>query len=346
MSKIQNDLRIDPGIRKAFGSMPDPTNPGDVESREQMLKEANTPEAIAFREQQEKGTDFIDTEELAPSSGLDVSTLEFESHPDGNPVKIQFFRPKHDKPLPCVYHIHGGGMMSASCFMGNYRVWGRMVANCGVAVAMVDFRNCLTPSSSKEVAPFPAGLNDCVSGVKWLVDSHDALGIDDANVIVAGESGGGNLTLATGLKLAREGSIGLVHGLYALCPYIAGEWPQERLPSTIENNGFLLELGNNRGAMAYGIEELKNRNPLAWPIFATEEDVKAFPPTMISVNEFDPLRDEGIEFYRLLLRAGVPAYCREVKGTIHGTEFFPGANPNISRETASSVAEFCRGTTR
>lgn len=346
MSRIQNDLRIDPGIRRAFGSMPDPVNPGDVESREQMLEEVNTPEAIAQRERQEKGTNAIDTEELEPSAGLDVSTLEFRSEPDGNRVKIQFFKPKEHQCVPCVYHIHGGGMMSASCFMGNYKVWGRMIANSGVAVAMVDFRNCLTPSSAKEVAPYPAGLNDCVSGVKWLVESADALGIDAGNVIVAGESGGGNLTLATGLKMAQEGSIHLIHGLYALCPYIAGEWPQDRFPSSTENNGFLLELGNNRGAMAYGIEELRNKNPLAWPIFASEDDVKDFPPTMISVNEFDPLRDEGIEFYRMLLRAGVPAYCREIKGTIHGTELFPIASPNVSRETARSVADFCKGITR
>ena len=40
----------------------------------------------------------------------------------------------------------------------------------GVAVAMVDFRNCLTASSAPEVAPFPAGLDDCVSGVRWVVE--------------------------------------------------------------------------------------------------------------------------------------------------------------------------------
>ena len=38
-------------------------------------------------------------------------------------------------------------------------------------------------------------------------------------------------------KLKQDGDLRLVRGLYALCPYIAGEWPQERLPSTIENNG-------------------------------------------------------------------------------------------------------------
>ena len=52
--------------------------------------------------------------------------------------------------------------------------------------------------------------------------------------------------------------------------------------------------------MAYGIEAFKNSDPLAWPGFATKEDVTGLPPTVISVNECDPLRDEGIAFYRLV----------------------------------------------
>jgi acetyl esterase/lipase len=91
---------------------------------------------------------------------------------------------------------------------------------------MVDFRNCLQASSAPEVEPFPAGLNDCVSGLKWVAANHAQLGIDSGRIIVAGESGGGNLTLATGLKLKRDGELGLIKGLYALCPYIAGKWPQ------------------------------------------------------------------------------------------------------------------------
>ncbi len=172
------------------------------------------------------------------------------------------------------------------------------------------------------------------------------LGIDRAAIIVAGESGGGNLTLATGLRLKREGRLGLIQGLYALCPYIAGIWPLEQNPSSIENNGILLDLHNDTGPLAYGIDELTRRNPLAWPGFATVEDVRGLPPTMISVNECDPLRDEGINFYRLLMSAGVPALCRQVMGTIHGTEIFPMTCPETSRETARSIADFCRGTTR
>ncbi len=341
MSKMLEDPRIDPRIKATMDLMP-AVPLSDVASRQAALDEANTPAAIAQREQLEGLFDMLDNDDLAPSQGLDVSTREFTSSPDGNTIKLQFIRPQTLEPVPCVYYIHGGGMQSMSCFNGLYRSWGRIIARQGVAVAMVDFRNCLTPSSAPEVLPFPAGLNDCVSGLKWLVAEAATLNIDPQRIVVAGESGGGNLTLATGLKLNRDGDIGLISGLYALCPYIAGSWPQERYPSSVENNGLLLDLHNNRGAMAYGIEEFNNGNPLAWPGFATEEDVAGLPPSVISVNECDPLRDEGIAFYRLLLKAGVPARCRQVMGTIHGTEIFAMACPDISRETAASIAQFCR----
>ena len=96
--------------------------------------------------------------------------------------------------------------------------------------------------------------------------------------------------------------------------------------------------------MAYGIEEFDAGNPLAWPSFADEDEVRGLVPTVISVNECDPLRDEGIEFYRLLVRAGVPARCRQMMGTIHGTEIFVVACPDVSRDTAASIAQFCRDT--
>jgi acetyl esterase/lipase len=340
-TKLSEDPRVDPRIKALMGAMPAPS-PGDAASREEVVAAANSPEALAARAAVEGFMAMCDNEDIAPSTGLNISTHEFTSAPDGNTIKVQLIRPESAEPLPCVYYIHGGGMQVMSCFDGMYRAWGRIIAGQGVAVAMVDFRNCLTASSAPEVEPFPAGLNDCVSGVKWLHANADSLGIDAARIIVAGESGGGNLTLATGMKLSQDGDLGVIRGLYALCPYIAGAWPQERFPSSIENNGILLDLHNNRGALAYGIEAFEKQNPLAWPSFAKEDDVAGLVPTVISVNECDPLRDEGIEFYRLLMRAGVPARCRQVMGTIHGTEIFAISAPDISRDTAASIAQFCR----
>ena len=151
------------------------------------------------------------------------------------------------------------------------------------------------------------------------------------------------MTLATGLKLKQDNNLDLIQGLYALCPYIAGHWPQDRHPSSTENNGILLELHNNNGALGYGIEAFNEKNPLAWPGFAGKADVTGLPPVVISVNECDPLRDEGIAFYRLLLSAGVSAKCRQVMGTMHGAEIFPICCPDISTDTARYLAGFCKG---
>lgn len=341
MVDILTDPRVDPRIKAIMGAVP-PAQLEDVQSREQLLEEVNSPKALATQQTLLELLESVDDESITPSAGLDISTHEFVSQPDGNTIKIQFIRPEGDEVLPCVYYIHGGGMQAMSCFLGLYRAWGKMIAHQAVAVAMVDFRNCLTPSSAPEVLPFPAGLNDCVSGVKWLANQAGALNIDPAHIVIAGESGGGNLTLATGLKLKSDGDMGLIRGLYALCPYIAGAWPQEQYPSSVENNGILLDLHNNRGAMAYGIEAFEAKNPLAWPAFATEDDVRGLVPTIISVNECDPLRDEGVEFYRMLMRAGVTTRCRQVMGSIHGSEIFVIASPDISADTAADLARFCK----
>lgn len=341
MNKIANDMRIHPRIRRIMGAMPAPDGP-TYESREQLMEIVTRPSAIESRRAQDEVLDGLDDQTLAPLEGLDIRTVEFRSDPDGNTIETLFIRPEGDEPMPCVVYLHGGGMMSMSAFLGMYQCWGRLIAHQGVAVAMVDFRNSLHPSSTPEVAPFPAGLNDCVSGVRYVAANAVELGVDPARIIVAGESGGGNLTLATGMKLLADGDIDLISGLYAMCPYLVGEWPDERFPSSIENNEIFINLNGNTGRIAYGIEHFEAKDPLAWPMFAGESDVDGLPMTVISVNECDPLRDEGIEFYRFLNEAGVPARCRQVMGTVHGSEVFAVSCPDVARETAASIALLAR----
>jgi len=66
---------------------------------------------------------------------------------------------------------------------------------------------------------------------------------------------------------------------------------------------------------------------------------------MVSLNECDPLRDEGVELYRRLLAAGVSAQCRQVMGTAHAIEIFPPICPDISRATAADMAHFLKSVT-
>ncbi len=143
MSKIADDPRIDPRIKALFGALEFPA-PQGASSREELLAAANTPEAVAASQMLRSFMDSADSEDVAPSTGLTITTHTLASEPDGNTINIQFIRPQSNEPLPCVYYIHGGGMTTMSCFYGNYKAWGRMIAQQGVAVAMVDFRNALT----------------------------------------------------------------------------------------------------------------------------------------------------------------------------------------------------------
>lgn len=340
-SKLASDSRIDPRIKAVFGAFDLPAQP-DVTSRDELLAEEASEQGVASAAAFKAFMDSMDTEDVAPSAGLCVRTERFTSSPDGNLINIQFIRPEGDEVLPCVYYIHGGGMAIMSCYDGNYRAWGRIMAAQGVAVAMVDFRNAVRASSAPEVAPYPAGLNDCVSGLKWVHENASRLGVDPSRIVVAGESGGGNLAIATALKLKREKRIGLVKGVYAMCPFIAGEWPLPENPSSTENEGILIGVQTNRWAVGYGIEAFRAKDPLAWPRFATQSDVAGLPPVVISVNECDPLRDEGINFYRLLLAADVATRCRQVMGTVHAIEIFPLCCPDICQDTAADIARLAR----
>lgn len=336
-----NDPRIDPRIKAMLAAIPSFAG-ADVPNRETLLAQANSAEALAGMDVYRTAMAMCDNEEAAPSKGLRITEETVISQPDGNTINVRVVRPDTNDVLPCLYYIHGGGMASLSYRDGNYSAWGRILAAKGVVVVMVDFRNAVSPSSVPEVAPFPAGLNDCVSGLKWIHANAETFKIDASRIVVMGESGGGNLTLATGLQLKKNNELHLIAGLYALCPYIAGKWPLPENPSSTENNGILLDLHHNNGAMGYGIEAFDARNPLAWPSFATPEDVRGFPPTVISVNECDPLRDEGINFYRMLLSAGVAARGRTMLGTTHGIEVMPVACPDVTDAAASDIVAFVK----
>lgn len=335
-NRIVEDPRIDPRIKAVFADMPQ-TQGRKVERREDLLAAmAANPQETPFGQALRR-----DFEPVAPSAGLAITAHEIPSTPDGNTIRLQVIRPDTDEVLPCVYYIHGGGMVMLSAFDPHFTAWGRMIAAQGVVVVLVEFRNALAPNTLPEVAPYPAGLNDCVSGLRWVLEEAGTLGVDAARLVVAGESGGGNLTIATGLAMKRDGQADRIKGLYALCPYIKGDWSEADGGSAVANSGILIDVLTDNGPVAYGIEAFEARDPLAWPGFASEDDLKGLPKVKISVNECDPLMDEGVDLYRKLMRAGVPAQCQVAMGTIHGTETFLCC-PDISRSMAADIARFVR----
>ena len=259
---------------------------------------------------------------------------------DGNDITLYIHRPEAGTgPLPCIVHTHGGGMVLLRADNPGYVRWRDELAATGLIVVGVEFRN---GGGSLGPHPFPAGLNDCASAAKWVDANRAALGA--STMVISGESGGGNLSLATALKAKQDGWVAAVAGVYAQCPYISGQYadPPAELASLFENDGYFLA-NDNMGAMvkAYDPTGANVKNPLAWPLQATPADLAGLPPHVISVNQLDPLRDEGLAYYRKLVDAGVSAVSRTVNGTCHaGDCLFLAAMPDVYRATIRDIASF------
>ena len=268
------------------------------------------------------------------------STVETITGADGNEITLYIHRPEQTEDrLPCVVHTHGGGMTILTAADPGYVKWRDTLAATGLVVVGVEFRNA---GGALGAHPFPAGLNDCASAAQWVIANRGDLGV--STVVISGESGGGNLSIATALKANQEGWIDGIDGVYAQCPYISGAYadPPTELTSLFENDKYFLDV-ENMGAMAkaYDPDDANATNPLAWPLHATSADLAGLPPHVISVNELDPLRDEGLAYFRKLLDAGVSTVSRTVNGTCHaGDCLFVDAMPDVFAATIRDIKGF------
>jgi acetyl esterase/lipase len=335
---LQDDPRADPRIIAALeplgmaGELP--ASPVDADSSLEAILEY-----VATTEPGFDGLSAALLAGLAPVEGVE-RTVEVIRGVDGNDITLFVHRPtRSEGPVPGILHLHGGGMALLEAAGPGYGRWRDELAATGLVVVGVEFRN----SAGKHGPfPFPAGLNDCSSALRWMAANKAALGV--SKIIVSGESGGGNLTLATTLKAKRDGEIALIDGVYAQCPYISNAYGTKdpALASLYENDGIFLDVRQSGAiAKAYDPSGANARNPLAWPLFAQPADLEGLPPHVISVNELDPLRDEGLAYFRKLVHAGVPASSRTVNGTIHaGDCLFRAALPEAYLGTIRDIKGF------
>lgn len=261
---------------------------------------------------------------------------------DDNDITLYIDTPTDtDGPVPCIVHTHGGGMVLMTAVDPGVVRWRKSLAAAGMIVVGVEFRN---GGGKLGNHPFPAGLNDCASGLRWAHENREALGI--SAIVISGESGGGNLCIATTLKARQEGWLDAVDGVYALCPYISGQYanPPPHLLSLVENDTYTLNCDQMAGLVKlYDPTGEQATNPLAWPLHAQRTDLEGLPPHYVSVNELDPLRDEGLEFARALKRAGVSTVARTVHGTNHaGDVAMPDITSDFYADTIRSLTGFAK----
>jgi len=209
-----------------------------------------------------------------------------------------------------------------------------------MTVVAPDFRNYLHNREGLEVAQFPAALHDSYSGLEWMYEHKAELGCEA--IVAIGDSSGANLAMGMAMKASQEGRPELIDGSFLLAPYVASDMFSDRFPSLAENDGYVGSWRTKEQQQKmnfYTTNAQDFLSPLAWAMNAGPDDLEGMKPVMIIVNELDPLRDIGLEFYRKLLAAGVDVEAQTVMGIMHDFQIF---NPVIKQfdTTANAIKGF------
>ena len=235
--------------------------------------------------------------------------------------------PGADPDLRLLY-LHGGGWVSGSG--GNYLPLAADISEAAKCVVLLpDYR--LAPEH-----PFPAGLEDCIAAHDWLV-ANGPSGLCPAKAtFIAGDSAGGNLTLATLLAL-RDRKRPLPAGGIALSAATDFTLASESLKTVHDP---ILSARTMPEFRDRYLVKTDPRNPLASPVFG---DYHGIPPLLIQVGEHEMLREDSVRVAKKALSDGIPVTFEVWPGMVH---VFQIRGLPESREAIEQIAEFMRSILR
>ena len=294
-----------------------------------MLPRADVSDLEGSRTEMQAGIEAVLAD--VDATGVDVSEVVAPG-PEGSPdVVLRSYRPQGVVgPLPVVYDIHGGGFILGSVDF-DHATNVALARELGAAVFSVEYR--LAPEH-----PYPAGLEDAYAGLVHIAKNAAELGIDPARIALFGISAGGGLAAGLAL-LARDRG-----GPEIVFQYLGIPELDDRLDTPSMRAFTDTPLWNRPNAviswdcyLGAGVPGSADVPVYAAPVRATAEQLAGLPPAYISVMEFDPLRDEGIDYARALLAAGVSVELHLFPGTFHGSGMIPHAEVS-QRDAAEAVA--------
>lgn len=240
---------------------------------------------------------------------------------DGNPISLSIIRPEDQSgPLPCAIRVHGGSFCMFDKSNRLYKYWARKMAESGMVVVSMSYRKA---SGEMGNHPYPAALNDIISVVDWAHSMRSAL--KSHSVFLAGDQAGSGLSCGAAIELLRKGKMDHLNGVFAQFPVLYGNYDAlpAFLPSVVQNDGYLVG-ANQLSVMAslydLGGEQFANENPTCWPLFAKPVDLKGLCPHVITVNELDLNKDDGVNYAQMLKRAGVQTNVRCIMGASNNCE--------------------------
>lgn len=271
-----------------------------------------------------------------PEEGVDLIEVPAGDGGDGPPVDLYVLRPSGGEPSvgrPLLVWFHGGGFV-----LGDAReslpFLDAVVRSTGAVAVSVQYR--LAPE-----ATFPAPIDEGMGALTWLLDHAEAWGIDAGRVAVGGQSAGGAYAAGLTLRLRDEGGPRIMFQLLDI-PVT----DDRAATDSAANYADTLVWHTKNAALswrAYLGDASGPVSPYAAP--ARSEDLAGLPPAFVTVNQFDPLRDEGIEYARRLAHANVPVELHLYAGTFHGSSGIAIAAEVSRRQNADLVAALARAFT-
>ncbi len=201
-------------------------------------------------------------------------------------VRCEWFLPQNSPKEQLLLYLHGGGFIYGLSAVHRQMV-GYLTQKMSIRVLLVDYR--LAPEH-----PFPAALEDCVTAYRWLLKQS----ISTQNIVVAGDSAGGNLTISTLMNL-RDNGESLPAAAACLSP-VADLTDRED-----HFKGYHDPLLHPRAGRIYRESYLAHndaRNPLISPVFG---DWHGLPPLLVHAGEDEFLRDDAVRIDELAKAAGV-----------------------------------------
>lgn len=258
---------------------------------------------------------------------------------DGHWVPVRVFSPLYEKikgftdlQCPVIIFFHGGGWVTGE--LETYENTCLTIARqTGYLVVAVDYR--LAPEN-----PFPAAINDCYHAVKAVMQWPQALNAPQ-NVILMGDSAGGNLAAVVSLLLRDkvEPAAGKQVLLYPVT--YNDHTATSPFKSVIENGkDYLLTSKRICDYMDLYYCESERNNPYLAPLLA--EDLSNQPDTLIITAQYDPLRDEAEEYGRRLRESGNRVIVHRMADVMHGY-FSLSTRYSAVKDTYKIINQFLQG---
>jgi len=243
---------------------------------------------------------------------------------DADGVRSEWVRAAGAHPFGVILYLHGGGYIVGSPLSHRHLV-AELSRAAGADALSIDYR--LAPEN-----PFPAAVEDAVSAYAWLLDR----GISPNRIIIAGDSAGGGLTVATMLSL-RDRGMEMPAGGVCISPWAdltisARSYSARADLDPMLNRDQLMMMASSYLAGA------DPRTPLASPVFA---DLKGLPPLLIQVGTDEIILDDSLLLAERAKEAGVDCALEVSEGMIHVWHFF---HPMLKqgREAIARIGEFIK----